>query len=114
MAPSNPSPSTHPPRPKPWAKAIAIIVKSCYICLHKFTIHPSKDAAMRSGMVNEEQGRTNIFAVEPKMYVTEEPQFGFNVKSELLNGRLAMIGFVSLLALEVLTGHGIIGFLANL
>ncbi len=69
---------------------------------------------MRSGMVNEEQGRTNIFAVEPKMYVTDEPQFGFNVKSELLNGRLAMIGFVSLLALEALTGHGLVGFLANL
>ncbi|NES98490.1 MAG: high light inducible protein, partial [Desertifilum sp. SIO1I2] len=31
-----------------------------------------------------------------------------------LNGRLAMIGFVSLLVLEVLTGHGIFGNLANL
>lgn len=69
---------------------------------------------MRSGMVTEEQGRTNIFAVEPKMYVTEEPQFGFNVKAELLNGRLAMIGFVSLLVLEVVTGSGLVGFLSNL
>lgn len=69
---------------------------------------------MRSGMVTEEQGRTNIYAVEPQMYVTAEPQFGFNVKAELLNGRLAMIGFVSLLALEVVTGNGVIGFLSSL
>ncbi|MDX2229369.1 MAG: chlorophyll a/b-binding protein [Leptolyngbyaceae cyanobacterium bins.349] len=69
---------------------------------------------MRSGVVTEEQGRQNIYAVEPQMYVSSESQFGFNKQSELLNGRLAMIGFVSLLILEVATGHGLIGFLSNL
>jgi hypothetical protein len=69
---------------------------------------------MRSGVVTEEQGRQNIYAVEPQMYVSAESQFGFNKQSELLNGRLAMIGFGSLLILEVITGHGLIGFLSNL
>ncbi len=69
---------------------------------------------MKSGMQLDETGKLNIFAVEPKMYVSEESQFGFNVESEKLNGRLAMIGFVSLLILEVATGHGIVGFFTNL
>ncbi|HEY9906221.1 MAG TPA: chlorophyll a/b-binding protein [Thermosynechococcaceae cyanobacterium] len=69
---------------------------------------------MRTGAVTEEQGRINIYAIEPQMYVTEETQFGFTPYAELLNGRLAMIGFVSLLALEIFTGHGIIGFLTGL
>ncbi len=69
---------------------------------------------MRTGTVIEEQGRTNIFAIEPQMYVAEDSQFGFNLRAEILNGRLAMIGFVSLLALEIFTGHGIIGFLTGL
>ncbi len=69
---------------------------------------------MKSGVVTEEQGRQNIYAVEPNMYVSSDSQFGFNRQSELLNGRLAMIGFVSLLVLEAVTGHGLIGFLSNL
>lgn len=69
---------------------------------------------MRSGVVTEEQGRQNIYAVEPQMYVSSDSQFGFNKQSELLNGRLAMLGFVSLLILEVVTGHGLIGFLTSL
>jgi hypothetical protein len=69
---------------------------------------------MSRGMVTEEGGRQNIYAIEPQMYVSSESQFGFNKYSELLNGRLAMIGFVALLAMEVLTGHGIVGFLGNL
>lgn len=66
------------------------------------------------GMVTEEQGRLNNYAIEPKMYVSEEQQFGFNQRAEKLNGRLAMIGFVSLLALEALTGNGLIGLLSKL
>ncbi len=69
---------------------------------------------MRSGVVTEEQGRQNIYAVEPQMYVSNDSQFGFNKQSELLNGRLAMLGFVALLILEVVTGHGLIGFLTSL
>jgi hypothetical protein len=66
------------------------------------------------GQVIEEGGRANVYAVEPKMYVDEQTQFGFNEYAEKLNGRLAMIGFVSALALEVITGHGVIGWLSNL
>lgn len=64
--------------------------------------------------VVEEQGLFNNYAIEPKMYVDEKQQFGFNKYSEQLNGRLAMIGFISLLGFEVLTGQGLIGWLTNL
>jgi hypothetical protein len=66
------------------------------------------------GQVIEEGGRANIYAVEPKMYVDNSQQFGFNAYAEKLNGRLAMIGFVSALALEFATGHGVVGWLTNL
>ncbi len=69
---------------------------------------------MRSGSIVDDQGKTNIFAIEPKVYVMEESQAGFTKYAEGLNGRFAMIGFVSLLALEALTGHGLIGFLNSL
>ncbi len=69
---------------------------------------------MRSGSIVDDQGKLNNFAIEPQMYVTEQPQFGFNENAEKLNGRLAMIGFVALLAMEVLTGHGLLGFFTSL
>jgi hypothetical protein len=69
---------------------------------------------MRSGSITDDQGKLNNFAIEPQMYVTDQPQFGFTKHAEQLNGRLAMIGFVSLLLLEVFTGHGLIGFFLNL
>lgn len=69
---------------------------------------------MRSGSLVDDQGKLNNFAIEPQMYVTDQPQFGFNSNAERLNGRLAMIGFVSLLALEVFTGQGVVGFLTGL
>jgi hypothetical protein len=62
----------------------------------------------------EEGNRLNNFAVEPKMYVDETVKAGFTEYAEKLNGRLAMVGFVSLLALEVITGHGIVGWLTSL
>lgn len=64
--------------------------------------------------VVEEQGRLNNYAIEPKPYVDETKQFGFNKYAEELNGRLAMIGFVSLLGFEALTGQGLITWLINL
>ncbi|OKH23520.1 high light inducible protein [Hydrococcus rivularis NIES-593] len=62
----------------------------------------------------EEGNRLNNFAVEPKMYVDETVRAGFTEYAEKLNGRLAMIGFVSLLVLEIITGHGIVGWLTSL
>jgi hypothetical protein len=64
--------------------------------------------------VTEEQGRLNSYAIEPKMYVDETVQAGFTQYAEKLNGRLAMIGFISALLLEVFTGHGVIGWLTSL
>ncbi|WP_413164260.1 high light inducible protein [Capilliphycus salinus ALCB114379] len=62
----------------------------------------------------EEGGRLNNFAVEPKMYVDDTPKTGFTQYAEKLNGRLAMIGFVSLIGLEAMTGQGIVGWLTSL
>ncbi len=42
---------------------------------------------------------------------TQEPKFGFNQYAERLNGRAAMIGFVSLLLLEYFTGKGLLSLL---
>jgi len=66
------------------------------------------------GYTTEEGGRLNNFAVEPKVYVDDSQQFGFNEYAEKLNGRLAMIGFVSAIAFEALTGQGIISWLNSL
>lgn len=38
-----------------------------------------------------------------------EPKFGFTRFAELWNGRLAMIGFVSAILVEMATGQGILG-----
>ncbi|MBC1237633.1 high light inducible protein [Nostoc linckia z18] len=68
-----------------------------------------------STAIVDDQGKLNNFALEPKVYVDEQgDRTGFTPYAELLNGRLAMIGFVSLIALEVFTGHGIVGFLTSL
>ncbi|MFN6481819.1 MULTISPECIES: chlorophyll a/b-binding protein [unclassified Nostoc] len=64
-----------------------------------------------------ERGQLNRFAIKPKVYVDktdETPRIGFTKYAEEINGRLAMIGFVSLIALEVLTRHGLIGWLTSL
>ncbi|BAZ38961.1 high light inducible protein [Calothrix sp. NIES-4101] len=67
------------------------------------------------GAIVDETGKLNNFAVEPKVYVdVQGDRAGFTPYAELFNGRLAMIGFISLIALEVFTGHGIFGFLQNL
>lgn len=68
---------------------------------------------MRSGVVTEEQGRQNIYAIEPQVYVEASP-IGFTPYAEKLNGRLAMIGFASMLILEAVTGHGLLNLFGNL
>ncbi len=68
---------------------------------------------MRNGSVIESDGKINMFAIEPPMIV-EESKVGFTPDAELLNGRLAMIGFVSLLALEGITGHSLVYWVTTL
>jgi hypothetical protein len=36
------------------------------------------------------------------------PRFGFHTHTELLHGRLAMLGFIALVALEWKLGHGLL------
>lgn len=68
-----------------------------------------------STAIIDDQGKLNNFAIEPKVYIDEQgDRTGFTPYAEMLNGRLAMIGFISLIALEVFTGHGIVGLLASL
>jgi hypothetical protein len=66
------------------------------------------------GLILDEGGKMNNFAIEPTVYVDDEPRTGFTPYAERLNGRLAMIGFVSLLALEVSTKHGLITWLTHI
>ncbi len=40
-----------------------------------------------------------------------EPKFGFNEYAERLNGRAAMVGFVLTLAIEYITGQGVLAWL---
>ena len=61
----------------------------------------------RTAFTKDERGILNNWAIEPKMYVDESDEqgrFGFTEYAELLNGRLAMIGMVSLVITEMLAG----------
>ncbi len=66
------------------------------------------------GLMLDDEGKMNNFAIEPKVYIEDQARTGFTPYAERLNGRLAMIGFVSLLALEVSTKHGLISWLTHL
>jgi hypothetical protein len=39
------------------------------------------------------------------------PKYGFNTYVERLNGRAAMMGFIALVAIEALTGQGVLTWL---
>ncbi|MBF2088677.1 MAG: high light inducible protein [Synechococcales cyanobacterium K44_A2020_017] len=69
---------------------------------------------MRTGNIVDDQGKLNNFAVEPQMYVDEVSRTGFTPYAELLNGRLAMIGFVSMLLFEAFAGQGLVTWFTGL
>ncbi len=66
-------------------------------------------------ITTEDGGRLNAFAREPRMLVVDADQgWGFHERAEKLNGRMAMVGFVALLATELLFGgdaltHALLG-----
>ncbi|MEB3216850.1 MAG: high light inducible protein [Nostocales cyanobacterium 94392] len=66
------------------------------------------------GYTIDEYKRIDTYAIEPKLYVDDVARTGFTEYAEKLNGRLAMIGFVSLIAMEVITGHGLVAWLTSL
>ena len=59
-------------------------------------------------VVNEDGGRTNMYAVEPQMEIMEI-KVNHNTKAELLNGRLAMLGVIAAIGAYALTGQLIPG-----
>lgn len=55
------------------------------------------------------QSQSNLTpSITPKL---NEPKFGFSEYAERLNGRAAMIGFSAILAIEYLTGQGLLKWL---
>ena len=50
---------------------------------------------------------------EREVIMEENPngwKYGFNISAESWNGRLAMIGFVSVILIELLSGQGVLHF----
>ena len=76
----------------------------------------SNPPVVRGATVTQEDGgRLNAFATEPRMEVVEPTNgWGFHERAEKLNGRMAMLGFIALLATEFALGgeaftHGLLG-----
>ena len=59
-------------------------------------------------VTKEDGGRLNSFAKEPQMY-TMEVSVTHNERAEMLNGRLAMLGFIAAIGAYALTGDIIPG-----
>lgn len=70
-------------------------------------------------VTTNDRGQQNLFAKEPKMYIseTDAQRYGYETyaeKAEKLNGRTAMIGFAAALVSYATTGSvfffGLFGF----
>lgn len=70
--------------------------------------------SMATGYTSNEFGQLNSFAIEPEVYVDTEHTAGWTAYAEKLNGRLAMIGFVALIATELIGGDTLINLLFQL
>ena len=67
-------------------------------------------------VTSNEFGQQNLFAKEPNMYISDEDakKYGMqshNERAEILNGRFAMMGFVSAVVSYLTTGHFFFGVL---
>jgi hypothetical protein len=75
----------------------------------------TEETKVRTAFTKDERGILNNWAIEPKMYFDEksEGRFGLTEYAEMLNGRMAMVGFTLLIIIEIVTGKSflqIIGF----
>jgi hypothetical protein len=67
-------------------------------------------------VTTNDRGQMNMFAKEPSMYMTKEDLERYGIepyaeKAERLNGRTAMIGFVSAILSYALTGKLFFGII---
>ena len=60
-------------------------------------------------VVTNERGQQNLFAKEPPIYMDPDYTVSHNERAELLNGRLAMLGFVAACIAYAVTGQIIPG-----
>jgi hypothetical protein len=72
------------------------------------------DVKTTKGYTVDQQGLVNNYPTTPDMYVQKQRRVGFTEYAEMVNGRAAMIGFVCLLLLELITGEGFLEFLSHL
>jgi signal transduction histidine kinase len=61
-------------------------------------------------VTTNDRGQQNMFAREPKMYISDEDAIKYgmmthNERAELANGKFAMLGFVAGLISYATTGH---------
>jgi hypothetical protein len=57
----------------------------------------------------DDQDLLDPVAIEPRMQIVDPDRgWGFHARAELLNGRLAMVGFAAALIMELITGQGIL------
>ena len=67
-------------------------------------------------VTTNEHGQQNMFAREPKMYISDADaaKYGMmthNERAELANGKFAMLGFVAAIVSYATTGHLFFGVL---
>ena len=55
-------------------------------------------------VVTNNRGQQNLFAKEPPIYMDPNYTVSHNERAELLNGRLAMLGFVAAVISYLVTG----------
>ena len=60
-------------------------------------------------VTSNERNQQNIFAKEPQIYMDPNYTVSHNERAELLNGRLAMLGFVAAVISYAVTGQIIPG-----
>ncbi len=64
----------------------------------------------QTGLVTHDlEGHDNVYAKEPPMvFADPDAGWGFHERAEMLNGRLAMVGFIAAIATELISGEGLL------